>query len=168
MNRFMRLFLYKTEFCSNLQAQEKPLKLLIGGASGWLSVKCPTLDFGSGHLTFVGSSPTLSPVLRAQSLLGILCLPLSSPPPVTHSLSLIKKIKKLIKAFLNKEFQEVFEDLAKRQQSCFSKSFFFFFPSWPSLVFIFLYLYQSSMTFSVLRVVQGGKGVSFVFCFLFF
>ena len=56
-----------------------------GGA--WVAqwIKCPTL----AQVTisqFMGSSPALGSVLTMQSLLGILCLPLSLPLP--HSLSL--------------------------------------------------------------------------------
>ena len=49
------------------------------GARVAQSVKCLTLGFGSGHdLTgLTGSSPASGSVLAAQSLLGILCLPLS-------------------------------------------------------------------------------------------
>ena len=37
---------------------------------------------------FVGSNPTSGSLLSAQSPLQILCLPLSAPPPLTHTLSL--------------------------------------------------------------------------------
>ena len=42
-----------------------------------------TLDFGSGHdLKGMGLSPVSGSVLIAQSLLGILSLPLSLPLPI--------------------------------------------------------------------------------------
>ena len=46
---------------------------------GWAqSVKCLTLDFGSGRdLTVVGSSPTLGSALTVWSLLGVYSLSLS-------------------------------------------------------------------------------------------
>ena len=73
-----------------------------------LSVKCFTLDLGSGHdLSFGSWSPTSGSALTGRSLLGILSLPLppSAPPLLshthTHSLSLkinkLKKLKKLTK-----------------------------------------------------------------------
>ena len=40
---------------------------------------------------FMGSSPTLGPALMAQSLLQILCLPLSVPPLLMLSLTQINK-----------------------------------------------------------------------------
>ena len=44
-------------------------------------VKCPALGFGSGHdLMVVRSSPALGSAPTARGLLGILSLPLSSPP----------------------------------------------------------------------------------------
>ena len=69
--------------------KESTLHLLLrlcGGAKkrkkreAWVtqSVKHLTLDFSSGHdLRFVGSSPASGSVLTVQSLLRILCLPLS-------------------------------------------------------------------------------------------
>ena len=46
------------------------------------SVKCPTLDFGSGHdLKVVRSSPKLGSALMARSLRGILSLPFSLTLP---------------------------------------------------------------------------------------
>ena len=51
------------------------------------SVKRPTLDLGSGHnLTVVRLSPVLG--FMPWSLLGILSLPLSAPPPLMLPLSL--------------------------------------------------------------------------------
>ena len=46
----------------------------------------PTLDFSSGHdLMGVSVSPTSGTVLTARSLLGILCLTLSSAPTVSQN-----------------------------------------------------------------------------------
>ena len=70
------------------------------------SVECPTLDLGSGHdLTVRGLSPVSGSMLTAQSLLGILSLPLflssSLPPSIPPSLPLSAppplKINKLLK-----------------------------------------------------------------------
>ena len=54
------------------------------------SIKHGTLDLISGHdlMQIVGSGPMLGSVLTAQSLLGVLSLPLSVPPLRTLSLSL--------------------------------------------------------------------------------
>ena len=69
----------------------------LGGSVGWAA------DFGSGHdLTVREFEPrrrALCWQLRAWSLLQILCLPLSDPPPVMLCLSLknkstLKKFKK--------------------------------------------------------------------------
>ena len=58
-------------------------------------VKHPTLGFGSGHdLTAGGLKPASGFMLMVQSLLGILCLPLSAPPLLRLSLNLSNKIIK--------------------------------------------------------------------------
>ena len=52
------------------------------------SVKCPTLDFGSGHNLMVHEiQPCVSSALIAWSLLGILSLPFYLPFPLSRSLS---------------------------------------------------------------------------------
>ena len=63
------------------------------------SVKCPTLDFCSGHDLMVCEIETYKgSVLAASSLLGIVSLPLSLPVPCSCSLSLkINKLKKILK-----------------------------------------------------------------------
>ena len=49
------------------------------------SVKLPTLDFGSGHdLRVREFEPHTGSVLATLSLLEILSLPLSAPPPLAH------------------------------------------------------------------------------------
>ena len=59
------------------------------------SVKCPTLDFGSGHDScFVGSSPPSGSTLTVQSLLEILSLPFTLLLPRSCSLALSLKINK--------------------------------------------------------------------------
>ena len=50
------------------------------------SVECPTLAQATSS-QFVNSSPTLGSLLSAQSLLQILCPPLSLPLPNSRSLS---------------------------------------------------------------------------------
>ena len=68
--------------------------MCVGGTWVAQSVKCPALDFGSGHdLCFVRSSPTSGFVLTVGSLLGVLSLPLSLPPPLLV-LCLSKFLKK--------------------------------------------------------------------------
>ena len=70
---------------------ERRIKNDLCSWSAWApqSGKCPTLDFGSGHdLTAHGIDLMLGPLVIAWSLLGILSLPLSSPLPCSHTLSL--------------------------------------------------------------------------------
>ena len=51
-------------------------------------VKCPTLDFCSGHdLAVHGMSPKSGSVLTVWHLLGILSPSLSAPPPPVGGLS---------------------------------------------------------------------------------
>ena len=52
------------------------------------SVKCLTLDFGSGHAVTSGSA------LTAQSLFGI-SPPISAPPPHMHTLALMGRTHSL-------------------------------------------------------------------------
>ena len=60
----------------------------VGGTWVAQSVKCLTLDCGSGHDLTVGKfSPMAGSVLTVRSLLGILSLPPSLPLPCLHSLS---------------------------------------------------------------------------------
>ena len=68
---------------------------LLGGSVSWAS------NFSLGHdLTVCGLSPALGSLLSAQSLLQILILPLSTPPPLVHN-SLSPKNKQTLKNFLN-------------------------------------------------------------------
>ena len=65
-------------------------------------VKSLTLGFGSGHDLMVCESEShIGSMLTMQSLLGILSLLLSSPPPLTPSVSFFKinklKHKKILK-----------------------------------------------------------------------
>ena len=60
------------------------LVLHVSSGGTWVaqSLKCPTLDFSSGHdLTVMRLSSTLGSVMTVQSLLGILSLPLPLPLP---------------------------------------------------------------------------------------
>ena len=50
------------------------------------SVKRPALDLRSGYDLFVSSDPALGSALMVQSLLGILSLLFSAPPPLFLSL----------------------------------------------------------------------------------
>ena len=72
------------------QTKKSGSKILCTGTWVAQSIKRGTLDLISGHdlMQFVGSSPMLGSVLTAQSLLGVLSLPLSVPPLLTLSLSL--------------------------------------------------------------------------------
>ena len=58
-------------------------------------VKCSTLGFGSGHDLMVSWVRAHVRALTVQSLLGILCLPLSLP--LSHAVSVSLKLNKLKK-----------------------------------------------------------------------
>ena len=61
------------------------------GTSGWLGQLGVCLDTGSGHdPEVVGPSPESGCLPTAQSLLGILCLPVSLPLPFTLFLKMSK------------------------------------------------------------------------------
>ena len=78
---------------------------IYSGRLGGQSVKCPTLDFGSGHdLTVCGIEPMSGSVLTMQSLLGSLSPFLSALALLIFSLSLSQN--KEININKNKYFQE--------------------------------------------------------------
>ena len=60
----------------------------LGGALGWLSLKDPTLDFGSHHdVTVVRLIPTLGSILSVELAWDSLSLPLSRSLPPAFLLS---------------------------------------------------------------------------------
>ena len=68
------------------------------GVVAWVAQSVKHLTWAQVMISqFVNSSPLSGSVLTAQSLLGILCLPLSAPPPTPHTLSLAKINKHFFK-----------------------------------------------------------------------
>ena len=72
-----------------------PLKSLLGVPGQLIQLSVQLLVSAQVMISwFVGSSSTLDSVLTVQSLLRILSLPLSAPPPFVLSLSVSLKINK--------------------------------------------------------------------------
>ena len=78
-------------------------------------VRYMTLDFGSGHDLTVCEFKLLSGFgLSAQSLLGILSLPLFLPLPASHSVSLSKKKKYIVTNIIISDMHLFISDLVQR------------------------------------------------------